>query len=101
MAQKKKAAAKNVTSADVGRRMKAAGEQLAASDPPILADLCDKLEAAMKSAGFKAKVDAFGIDDDCLTYRAGGVYDYIQRQGRSDEDLIAAAVAAFPRHGGE
>lgn len=56
------------------------------------------LQDALDAGKIKATVEQVVIDDDYLRCTISGVHDSIQRQGRSDEDLIALAVAAYVKH---
>lgn len=63
-----------------------------------MAKKSNPLQAALDAAKIKASVDDLQLDDDAMACSINGVYDYIQRQGRSDDDLIALAVQSYIKH---
>lgn len=56
------------------------------------------LQAALDAARISGTVEHVVMDADYLRCTISGVYDAIQRQGRSDDDLIALAVASYTKH---
>lgn len=53
------------------------------------------LQEALEAAGVDATVVTCDMGANYLRCDIGGVYDAIQRQGRSDEELIALAVEGY------
>lgn len=66
-----------------------------AAAPAVENTEANPLQAALDAAGVEGAVESCAMGEDGITCTVSGIYDFIQRQGRSDEALIALAVESY------